>query len=419
MRVTALVANGARPAQSTAVTPNLCSTSQLARNFSKPFASQLVVDTAGTDGLCNTGDDSQMLVTFSAAGVPSVAVVPSQNQYLGYLRSPATGQPTHWLVAWKGTAQIDLWSIDQPGTSIIEAGSATSATQFANVANLSDLILYTQNGLLKAMRMGSMPSISTPSVLSSTSGWKLAGVDSANAYAYANSGSSSCSGTWRISSISRSVDAAQTLATGTGSLLGATTLNGAVYGSVCSGSTGSLIKVDTTTGVRTTLRAPSSTIYAASSLSGELAVTGISTIDGSWSLNFLGASGNLLYDAGAAIIFGANTSFYDASSNTFTGDSLYVVPQSLVTTGTGGTLRRWDVASKAMHTVGTLPSATDLGGVAGNSVYPGVLSPSALIGGTYLARITSDNQIQSSGSRLYTFLPKTDNSLVLTTKQLR
>ena len=421
VRVTSLLANGARPVQSTAPAADLCSTSQLARNFSKPFASQMIVDTAGADGLCNTSDDGQMLVKFSDTGVPSIAAVASQNRYLGYLRSPTTGQPTHWLVTWKAGGQIDLWSIDQPGTTIIEPGFSTSTSQFSSVANLSDLILYTQNGLLKAMRMvNGTPSISNVSALSGTSGWKLAGNDASNAYAYFSSGaSSSCTGTWRITSVSRSAASANTLATGTGSLIAATTLNGAVYASVCSGSTGSLIKVDTTTGTQTVLKAPSSTIYMASSFSGELAVTGISSNNGSWSLNFLNQTDSLLYDAGDAMVYGANQAAYDASGNIFMGDSVYVVPRTLGTTGAGGTLQRWDVANNAMHTVGALPSATDLGGTAGNRVFTGPMSPSALIGGTFVARISSDSQIQPSGSRVYTLLPKTDNSLVLTTKQVK
>lgn len=421
VRVTSLLANGARPVQSTVPASDLCSTSQLARNFSKPFASQLIVDTAGTDGLCNTRDDGQVLITFSDSGVPYIAAVPSQNRFLGYLRSPTTGQHTHWFVVWKDSGQSDLWSIAQPETTIIETGTSTSSSQFSSVANLSDLILYTQNGLLKALRMvNGRPSISSVSALTGNSGWQLAGNDAKNAYVYFSSGiSTSCSGTWRITSVSRSVALASTLATGTGSLIAATTLNGAVYASVCSGSTGSLIKVDTATGTQTVLKAPSSTIYMASSLSGELAVTGISSSNGNWSLNFLDPSDNLLYDAGNAMVYGVNQTTYDTSSNTFRGDSVYVVPQTLVTTGASGALQRWDVTNKAMHTVGTLPSANDLGGTAGNRVFTQPLAPSALIGGTYVARISSDNQIQASGSKVYTLLPTTDNSLVLTSKQVK
>ncbi len=417
VRVTLLQANGSRPTQWTAPAADLCGTSQLARNFSKPFASQLIVDTPGVDGLCNTSDDGQILVTFSDVGVPSISTVSSKYRYLGYLRSPTTGQPTHWLVTWKNGGQIELWSIDQPGTTPIESSVSTVTPQFSSVANLSDLILYTQDGLLKAMRMvNGTPSISNVSALSGTSGWKLAGNDATHAYAYFSSGAStSCTGTWRITSVSRSAASANTLATGTGSLVAATTLNGAVYGTVCSGSTGSLIKVDTTTGNQTVLKAPSSTIYTASSLSGALAVTGISSINGSWSLSFLDPSDNLIYDAGNAMVYGTNETTYETSSNTFTGDSVYVVPQTLA----GGMLRRWDVASSTMITVGTLPTATDLGGTAGNLVFASPLNPSSLLGGTFVARISSDTQIQTSDSRVYTLLPKASKSLVLTTKQVK
>jgi len=420
IRVTALLANGSRPGQLTTAASNLCSNTQLARNFTRPYASQLVADTAGTDGLCGTSDDGQLLITFSDIGAPSSAVVASANRYLGYLRSPTTGEPTHWLVVWKDSGQTDLWSIDRPLTTVIESGSSASTSQFSSVANLSDLILYTQNGLLKAVRMvNGTPSVSSVSVLSGASGWKLAGNDAANAYAYFSSGASaSCTGTWRITSVSRSAPSANTLATGTGSLLGAMVLNGAVYASTCSGSAGSLIKVDTATGAQTVLRAPSSTLYVTSSLSGELAVTGISSTQ-AWSLNFLDSSGNSLYEAGNAMTYGANQTAYDVSSNTFKGDSVYVVPQTLISSGTGGQLQRWDIASNTMHAVGTLPSATDLGGVVGNKVFMGPLSIGGLIGGTFAVRISSDNQFQTSGSRIYTVLPKTDNSLTQITKQVQ
>lgn len=421
VRVTSLLANGARPVQSTAPAADLCSTNQLARNFSKPFASQLIVDTPGPDGLCNSSDDGQILVTFSDVGVPSISTVSSNYRYLGYLRSPTTGQPTHWLVTWKNGVQIELWSIDQPGTTPIESSVSTGTPQFSSVANLSDLILYTQDGLLKAMRMvNGTPSISNVSALSGTSGWELAGNDEANAYAFfSTNASTSCTGSWHITKISRSAASAETLATGKGSLIAATALNGSIYASVCSGNTISLKKVDTTTGSITALKASSSTVYLASSLSGELTVTSISSTNGSLSLNFLDNSDNLLYDAGNDIVFGANQTAYISSNNTFKGESVYVVPQSLITTGSSGTLRRWDVASKAMHTVGTLPSAFELGGKNGIRVFTGPLSPGALIGGTFVASISSDGQVQTSGSRVYTLLPQTDNSLVLTTKQVK
>ena len=420
VRVTSLEANGARPKQWTANASNLCSTSQLARNFSIPFASQLIVDTAGADGACNTSDDGQIWVKFSETGAPIVLPISPENQFLGYLRSSTTGQPTDWLVAWKNGGQIDLWSIDRPVTAIVETGTSPNNSQFSSVANLSDLILYTQNGLLKAMRMvNGSPSISSVSALSGESGWRLAGNDTANAYVYFSSGASdSCTGTWRITSVARSAASADTLATGTGSLIAATTLNGAVYASVCSGNTGSLIKINTATKTQTVLRAPSSTVYLASSLSGELAITGISASTGNFSLSFMDTSDNLLYDAGRATFFGSNQAAYDASSNTFRGDSVYVVPQTLLT-GTGGELRRWDVANKAIHTVGTLPSAGDLGGAVGNRVFTGPLSPSTLIGGTFVARLSSTNQFEAADSRVYTLLPKTDNSLLLTTKQVK
>ncbi len=418
VRVTSLTANGAPPAQRTTPVEKLCSNSISALNFASPFASQLIAVIAGTDGLCDTLDDQQVRITFSDSGVPSSSVAPSGYRFLGYLRSATTGLPSQWLAVSKTSGSAVLWSLDMSSSTALESGT-TANPSLSVVANLSDVVLYTQNGLLKVLRRdaGAGASISSVSAASGLSGWQSAGSDAGKVYAYLSSGAaSSCAGTWRINSVSRSTASTSTLTTGFGSLISAGTFNGSVYATVCNGSAATLLKIDSTTGTQAVLKPASSTIYTITSLSGELAMTGFSSSN-AVSLSFIDASGNVLFDAGSAMTWGSNYLAYDASQNIYVGDSVYVYPISVIN-GTGGLLKRWDITNSVMHTVGTLPSVTDLGGTSGNRVYTGAVTPGTTIGGTFTAYISSDNRLQSSGSRVYSFLPKIDNSLTLTTKQV-
>lgn len=115
--------------------------------------------------------------------------------------------------------------------------------------------------------------------------------------------------------------------------------------------------------------------------------------------------------------WGVNQASYDIVSNTFNGDAVYVLPKTVLS-GSGGTLRRWDVASSIMRDVGTLPSALDLGGSASDTVYVNPLALGTQIGGTAVARITG-GQFQSTGSRVYTLQPSATSSLTLTSKKVQ
>lgn len=424
LRVTSLISSGKRPVTLTLPVTGLCSNSAiLANNFSNPFASQLVANTAGTDGVCGTGDDVQLLFKFSDTGQPGYAFAfpAKDNQVLGYLRSASTGQPSHWLVAWS-TGQTDLWDIAASYANIhqysadFSLGGLTST--FTTVAKLGDLNLYTRNGVLKVVQWNAENKFGhfDASTLTSASGWKEAGSDEANAYAFINTGDI-CTGTWRIFAVSRSAASARTLASGTGSVFNAVTSGGATYASVCSGATSSFIRIDSATSTQTVLKSSSSLFYIALDLDGALMSFGTSTAGTVDSLNFLDGVGSVLYDAGNSIFYGGDRKAFDMSKHVYTGDGVYVMPKPVLT-GAAGYLQRWDATSKSIRNMGALPSASELGGSVGDTLYVTQPTPSAQIGGIAVTRISA-GQFQSSGSRLYTIQPGAAIPLTLTTKQLQ
>lgn len=424
LRVTSLVSSGKRPATLTLPVTGLCSNSTiLANNFSNPFASQLVANTAGKDGVCGTSDDVQVLFNFSDAGQPAYAFAfpAKDNQVLGYLRSALTGQPSHWLVAWS-TGQTDLWDIAASYANnqqyVIDTGLGSSTPTFTTVAKLGDLNLYTRNGVLKVVQWNADGKFGhfDASTLTSTSGWKDAGSDGTNAYAFINTGTT-CTGTWRILAVSRSAASARTLASGNGSIFNAVTSGGATYASVCSGSTSSFIRIDSATSTQTVLKSSSSMLYIALDLDGALMSFGTSTVGTVDSLNFLDGVGSVLYDAGNSIFYGGDRKAFDMSKHVYTGDGVYVMPKPVLT-GAAGYLQRWDSTSKSIRNMGALPSASELGGGVGDTLYVTPPTPSAQIGGIAVARISA-GQFQSSGSRLYTIQPSAAIPLTLTTKQLQ
>lgn len=429
LRTTILVANGAKPKSMLGPKVALCSDYILASNYTDPYASEIVVSSPGLDGQCGTSDDGTAMVRFNSDGSARIDSYPNDaysNSYVGFLRSADTGQPTYWLYNSPNGASslFPIPYISGAGTAYnVDIGTpGASNVKFAKVQHQGNIILYMKNGALMGVtkKSSGSPALVNLSALTGPDGWKSAGNDEANVYAYLNSSTaSSGTGTWRLLSISQSSLTALTLATGSGSIYTASALPGAVYATVMSaaGSTSSVLKIDTTSGAQTTYVAPaSSSVSFVSRDSGGLStLVTIPTLNqANISTVLIDDQGNAQYSMSPGMFYGADGSRFDTVSNTFLSSSIFLVAQSSSTGYGGRVLTRFDVSSKSAQTVGTLPLGDALGGTAAEKVFATAISRSFGISGLYLSRL-SGTQLNANGSSVYTFA----NGLTKTTVQVQ
>jgi hypothetical protein len=297
---------------------------------------------------------------------------------------------------------------------------------YAQVQNLDDTILYSRNGALMGVGNGG-GSIARRTLSSSTGpdGWKSAGNDATSAYVYLNSSTAtSGAGTWRLLAVARADLAVTTLATGTGSVLAASAVPGAVYATVLNGTSGSFVtKVSAPTGIQTTLWSSATSITAVDANPAGLntvftvstdASTGASTA----AVAIIDNQGNSLYSQNPGLVYGADSDATDGASGDQVFAGVYVVTVSSSTYMGGEPLTRIDAATKTSEVLGTLPTGSDLGGAASERVFVTPISADHGFGGFFASRLTG-TQIVSLGSAVYTFNPGQANSVVRTTSQVQ
>jgi hypothetical protein len=422
VRTTALVANGQRPAQASAASTTLCPDNLSALNFTTAFSSQLAVKSPGTDGVCGTRDDTQSLVTFSAAGVPSVTRVTLGNM-LGYFRSTSTGLPTQWLVAAPNgqlyTQPIGVGAVGTLNTAPVPSTTPT----YQPLLNLNDMVLFTQDGLLRSATVQSgITSLNNVSALTGPEGWKSAGFDANNVYAYLNSSTAtSGAGSWRILAISRTSRIATTLATGIGSLVAAEATTAQLYATVANGSTFATVKVATPSGVQSSYIAPTSSAASVVATTGtgvNLLVTATTATPPRVSAAVINAAGTVLFNAPDSVAYGGDQPFFDAVADTRPLTSVVFLSPSGGTGFGGSAITRFDTTSLTSRSLGTVPNGAALGGLASEAVFVSPLVANNGFGGTAMGRL-SNNVLQSSGSAVYTYNTGIPNSLTRTTAQVR
>ena len=429
VRTISLEANGQRPAQAQSSSGALCGNTVLARNFSNPYASQILMVSPGSDGACGTADDAQTLVTFSASGVPSAAPVVA-GRLLGYFASGSTGVPTNWLLM-SPLGQVALQPVGTGATNILSAAPVGStASVFKTVLNLNDLVVFTQNGTLRSVGAdaGLATASATLSTLTGPDGWQSAGSDATHAYLYINSnGASSGTGTWRLFSLSRGTQTLTALASGPGSILIASANTQRIFATLVGdgGRSTSVVQIAAPTGTQTTFVAPvSGTVpYLAANPSGANLLYFSSSAAGvvSTVLSVVNNAGATLYAAGKNVLTGADNPQYDLASQVFplTSFIFYSSPGSQLYSGSS--IIKFNPVSGQTTTLGTIPTGASLGGVAADPVFSSAIftNDSAGFGGVQIARVSAARAIQPIGNSVYTFNTNVPNSLIKTTEQVR
>ena len=429
IRTLSLEATGQRPAQAQSSSGALCSNNVIARNFSNPYASQILVASPGSDGVCGTADDAQILVTFSASGAPSAVPVVA-GRLLGYFALGSTGVPTNWLFM-SSLGQVALQPVGVGATNILSAAPVGSmASVFKTILNLSDLIVYTQNGVLRSVGAdaGVANVSATLSTLTGPDGWQAAGADATHAYLYINSnGASSGAGIWRIFSLSRSTQILTALASGPGSISSASANAQRIFATVIGpvSPSISIVQIAAPSGVQTTLVAPVSgtapVLFANPSGVNLLYVSSVVGGVVSNALSVVDNSGVTLYSAGKGVLTGADNSQYDVASQVFPLTSFIFYSSLGSQLYAGSSITKFNSASRQTTTLGTVPNGASLGGVGSDPVFSGSISTndSSGFGGVQVARLSVARAIQATGNSVYTFNTNVPNSLIKTTIQVR
>ena len=425
LRSTALTANGARPVQATGNVLASCSAvgGLSANNYTTPYASQVVFSTPGTDGVCGTADDAEALVTFSPTGVPSASAMPTGTS-LGYLRSTLTGLPSYLFRGFPdGSAQA--FPVPATNAAIINIAPPVQAdlprVVYKKVQNFSDIILYTRNGQLMALNgRTSVPAAAMLSPLTGPEGWRSAGYDSNNVYAYLNSNiATSGTGNYRILAISRSTLAISTLAEGLGAVQDASISGGTVlFATVRSGGRYLVLRTPTNGSLGSAYLNSSSTASIVGTYSTGRHILINSNASGTVSSQIINDAGTVLYTAAASAPFGLDSNVRDAVTDTVSDASFLFIGPLTATAYGGALITRFDDMTLAARTIGTVPTRNSLGGTASQAVFVGPLTPNLGFGGIHAVRVFSST-FQPIGSAVYTYNTGVTNSLTLTTSQVK
>ena len=422
IRSTSMVATGARPVQAQASVTSLCSQYTAALNFSTPYSSQIAASAPGPDGICDSADDTYLLVTFSATGTPAFASFPV-GKPLGYLRSPSTGVPTQWLVS-TAPAQLTLvpFAAGTPVNVLITSMMpAPPATVYKPVLNLNEMIVFTKDGALQSLNAaGTSATVNQLSALTGPDGWKPAGSDANNAYVYLNSSTaSSGAGNWRMLAISRATQSTSTLATGAGSIAAADAAPDRIFVTLQNGSSSSVVRISTPGGTI-------SNVVAASSSTTSFVQVGANGVHlllttgnpGSVATSVIDNTGVMLYSAASGLFYGGDQDQYDAVTGEYRPSSFLVATPFGSLAFSGSSLVRFDIAGRTTRTLGAFPTGAALGGIASDGVFVSPLLPANGAGGASVARVVS-SQLLTSGAAVYTYNTGVANSLTKTTVQVR
>lgn len=417
LRTTSLVANGARPLQSTGPTQALCQNSLVANDFGNPFNSAVLATTPGADGSCGTADDGQVMIGFSSTGVPAVN---SAQGVVGYLRSSSTGAPAYWLTTDSSGAETATPFGGGGNAIVVGIGTpGVTSVKYGLVADLSDTLLYSRSGALMGLGYAS-GSLVRHTLATSTGpdGWKSAGNDANYAYAYLNSSTArSGTGTWQLLAVARSNLAVTTIATGNGSIFMASAFPGNVYATVLDANGTHVAKVSAPAGQQSTLWASATTVTAVEANPGGLHTVVAVSSTSVTSLTLVDNQGNALYSQSPGLVYGADSDTIDGASGDQMFAGVYIVAPSASTYLGGTPLTRFDAAAGTSTLIGTLPNGGALGGSTLDEVFVTPISADRRFGGFQASRL-SGSQLVSSGSAVYTFNPGQADSLVRTSTQV-
>jgi len=389
-------------------------------DYGRPENSRFLVSTAGADGQCGTADDGRAEVRLVAApssgASPAITVTPlSGTPPLGMIRDAATMSPRGWidgrnLVTWNTGA----------GTAVALRGDTAPAFTSLVAASAREALMDDGTQLSVVTFASGVDPVSTPLDIAATGGggWVGIGFDADNFYTYRNQGSG-FGATWSLLRIDRATPFATLLASGAGQIQVASMGRTVLYATVLDIGGNRLLAVSKSVGVPvTTLESTGSTTLSTVQTSNagvhELwRIVNIGTAAVSYALEFIDEAGNKRYTTSAGgfplgAVDPARIDF-DSSENR----ARFVFANGYGARAFGdATLAGFDAAAGVERDFGTLPGSADYGV---DFVYASVIGGPAPVMGGFAARSVSGN-IESSGSKVFTFDFDTASSLAFATK---
>lgn len=178
VRSVSLQADGTDPKGhvQSAGTSSACSFVITANDYATPQNSRFIVSTAGTDGVCGTGDDGRAEVQLSAGMVPILRKI-NGLWPLAFVRDPVTLAPNGWI----DSLNLTPWST--PGASVPLRQNGAPITSV--IASTAQSALVSDGKQLSLLTFGANNSV-TESLLDATltkgNGWHLIGFDAGGFY---------------------------------------------------------------------------------------------------------------------------------------------------------------------------------------------------------------------------------------------
>lgn len=413
VRLLPMQANGTAPASRVqrAESTSACRFEFAANDFATPLNSRYIVSSAGSDGVCSTGDDGRAEVRLTSTG--AVVYLPiGGDAPLGVVRDPATLAPRGWIyprtvVLWNNTAgtPFDIRASADPALARVVGNTYRSAlvedSSQLSVFDFSGGTAYTETAL--------------GTTLTSGSGWQLIGFDADAYYVYRNAGSSLPS-SWTVLRITRAAPVATVLATGNGivtlSSMGSTVL----YLTVFDQTDNRLARIDKSsgaiadTGVGLTVFPSVQT--SANGIHLLWRVTDFGTSAASYAIDFINESGTSLLSRTG----GFPISVADAASENFNASEsrsrfVYANGYTAGSAFNGATLETYDSATGTARELGALPGSAAFGSDFG---FANAIGGPTGVGAAFAARSVG-GVVQSDGARVYSFDLGSPNSLTATT----
>lgn len=356
-----LAANGSKPVTSSvAIGATACTLPVDYVPSAVPLAAQLVVTTAGADGICGTADDGQVLVSMAQPFSASTVQNPGY-RYLGHLDSSSPSVANVWIEA------------DSAGNLYTDAGGspqllrATTGTVPARLYGVSQMLLLQDGGQLATVTYGS-GGWQVSAVAGSSGSWTLAGLDSNNFYLYTTPALGSTS--WQALALAYGTGLATGLGSGVGTVVNASVSSSQVYLSVAGTTNNYLYSVSESGGsgatlIDTTATTVTDRVYALGSsyqlLSREQqAATGAL----SWQVNSLGSTGTItaLYAGNAVVLNSVVPATYTLGTPGYSQQATFITQAAGAYDYAGAQLETLDSSTGAVTLNGVLPTALELGG---------------------------------------------------------
>jgi hypothetical protein len=412
LRSLPLDANGSGPKTRVqrAGTSNLCGFAVEANDLAQPLQSRYIATTAGSDGRCDSSDDSFAEAAYTSTGALRITAG-SGERPLAAARDATSFAPNGWITP----RTVAFWSAGATGTTV--SIRATGEPSFTTaVVNAPRAALLDDGSRLSIVQFAANAAVSVrplDSALTGGGNWQGIGWDADAIYAFRNS-DSTASARWSVLRVARNGFAVTALASGDGFISNAALGSARLFVTVLGTAGNRLLSMARATpGTPAVLETTGTNSYSVvltsnGSVHQLFRASNIATSAPAYAVEFIDETGARLYTTSSG---GYPLTPVDAAAIDFNRSenrSRFVFVSGYGSRGfADGTLFSYDTTSRGLLNLGVMPGTADYGQ---DVVYANATAGPQSLGGLFVARALSGN-VQPSGSKVFSFDAQTAASL--------